>query len=141
MASDSLPVKPSKPAAKSTGKNARTAKKAADDEDEEDIDDMNTAAPEASGSDLSKKLTSVGCSVSKNGKRSELMFQMTAERDRLRKQRDEVSKHFENLTRIRNTDTEKLFERYRETAETAAKGQLWPLLQPFGRASKLIQDV
>lgn len=53
-----------------------------------------------------------------------LTRQVSAERDRLRKQRDELSKQFEDLTRLRNTETEKLFERYRETAETAARGQL-----------------
>lgn len=48
---------------------------------------------------------------------------MTAERDRLRKHRDEVSKQFEDLARLRNTESEKLFARYKETSETAAKGQ------------------
>lgn len=48
---------------------------------------------------------------------------MTADRDRLRKQRDEVSKQFEDLSRLRNTESEKLFERYKEVSETAGKGQ------------------
>jgi hypothetical protein len=49
---------------------------------------------------------------------------LNAENDRLRKQRDEYAKQFDELTRIRNTETEKLFEKQKQNAEVQAKGKL-----------------
>ncbi|WWD21190.1 hypothetical protein CI109_105674 [Kwoniella shandongensis] len=48
---------------------------------------------------------------------------MTAERDRLRTQRDTFSKQFEELSKTRSTDVEGLFEKYKQKAEIQAKAQ------------------
>lgn len=49
---------------------------------------------------------------------------MTSENDRLRKQRDTYSKQFDELSRIRNTDSEKLFDKYKLNVEIQTKGKL-----------------
>ena len=51
---------------------------------------------------------------------------MTSENDRLRKQRDTYSKQFDELSRIRNTDSEKLFDKFKQNVEVQTKGQLSP---------------
>jgi hypothetical protein len=49
---------------------------------------------------------------------------LTSENERLRKQRDTYSKQFDELSRIRNTDSEKLFDKYKQNVEVQTKGQL-----------------
>jgi len=49
---------------------------------------------------------------------------LTAENERLRKQRDEFAKQFDDLSRIRNTESEKLFEKQKQNTVVQAKGQL-----------------
>ncbi len=48
---------------------------------------------------------------------------MTAERDRLRIQRDTFTKQFEELSKTRSTDIEGVFEKYKEKAGLQAKGK------------------
>lgn len=48
---------------------------------------------------------------------------MTSERDRLRKERDTFAKQFEELSRLRNTASESLYDRYKEKATLQAKGK------------------
>lgn len=51
------------------------------------------------------------------------MLQVSSERDRLRAHRDMYAKQFEDLSRLRNTETEGLFEQYREKVEIQSKGE------------------
>jgi hypothetical protein len=51
---------------------------------------------------------------------------LTSENDRLRKQRDTYAKQFDELSRIRNTDSEKLFDKHKQNVEVQTKGQLLP---------------
>ncbi len=53
-----------------------------------------------------------------------MYHQMTAERDRLRTQRDAFTKQFEELSKTRSTDIEGVFEKYKEKAGLQAKGKL-----------------
>ncbi|KAK1922717.1 hypothetical protein DB88DRAFT_496076 [Papiliotrema laurentii] len=66
-------------------------------------------------------------STSKEGRRAadlERRLQaLTAERDRLRSQRDEFGRQFEELSKTRNTEVEALFEKYKEKAAVQAKAQ------------------
>jgi hypothetical protein len=51
---------------------------------------------------------------------------MTVERERLRSQRDAFAKQFEELSKLRNTDTEAVFEKYKEKVTLQAKSVLRP---------------
>ncbi|GFZ47185.1 hypothetical protein JCM24511_04928 [Saitozyma sp. JCM 24511] len=73
---------------------------ASDDEAEEDGESGRSA------SELKRKLTA-----------------MTAERDRLRSQRDGFSKQFEELSKLRTTDMESVFDKYKEKTALQAKTQ------------------
>jgi hypothetical protein len=48
---------------------------------------------------------------------------MTAERDRLRSQRDGFSKQFEELSKLRTTDMESVFDKYKEKTALQAKSE------------------
>lgn len=48
---------------------------------------------------------------------------MTAERDRLRTQRDTYSKQFDELSSLRSSESEKLLESYKQTAESRSAAQ------------------
>ena len=67
--------------------------------------------------ELRRRLDSVGgcCKVCADG-------QITAERDRLRTQRDAITRQFEDLSKVRTTEQEKVYERYKEKANLKAKG-------------------
>lgn len=52
---------------------------------------------------------------------------MTSENDRLREQRDAFSKQFDELSRIRNTDSEKLFDKFKQNVDVQTKGKLTPI--------------
>ncbi|KAK4689382.1 hypothetical protein P7C73_g745, partial [Tremellales sp. Uapishka_1] len=49
---------------------------------------------------------------------------ITSERDRLKNQRETFAKQFEELSKLRTTDTEALFERYKEKSALQAKAQV-----------------
>lgn len=49
---------------------------------------------------------------------------MTAERDRCKALNDDLAKQFEQLSKLRGTDVESVFEKYKERADMRAKGEL-----------------
>ena len=50
---------------------------------------------------------------------------MTAERDRVKAQRDSFSQQFETLSKKRTTETEALFEKYKAKVAVAQQGRLY----------------
>ena len=52
---------------------------------------------------------------------------MTAERDRLRAQRETISKQFEELSKLRKSEAETLFEKYKEKAAVQVQGEIPPV--------------
>ena len=102
---------------KVASKATKSKKDTGDEEEERPVE-------RKSSSDPSKKIAfvrSAGCRL------KEADGQLTSENDRLRKQRDTYSKQFDELSRIRNTDSEKLFDKYKQNVEVQTKGQLLPL--------------
>jgi len=101
---------------KAASKATKSKKDTGDEEEERPVE-------RKSSSDPTKKIAFVRPA---SRSMTEADGQLTSENDRLRKQRDTFSKQFDELSRIRNTDSEKLFDKYKQNVEVQTKGPLKP---------------
>jgi hypothetical protein len=101
---------------KAASKATKSKKDVGDEEEERPVE-------RKSSSDPTKKIAFVRTAARYTGGADD---KLASENDRLRKQRDTYSKQFDELSRIRNTDSEKLFDKYKQNVEVQTKGQLLP---------------
>ncbi|WVQ81346.1 hypothetical protein IAT38_003469 [Cryptococcus sp. DSM 104549] len=112
------------PPPRSKGKAAAAASEASDDELVQYGDDTFDEPPKKAGVKAGKNVVLEEDGV--DGGAAELKRRLkavSAERDRLRTQRDTFAKQFEELSKLRSSATEELFAKFRETAELASKTQ------------------
>jgi hypothetical protein len=107
-------TKPSSKSASTSSRNARNTKNGNDAVLEE-------SGEKGKGSDLQRRLATV-CPAHYQRLNPLTGRKVTAERDRYREQRNTYSKQFDDLSKMRNTDVETLFEKHKEVTNVQSKG-------------------